>query len=153
MTIGIYALRDQETKAVRYIGASVECERRFRFHRSDCTRPEKQAFTRKRAELHILEECTEGQLPVREAHWIELMRLIGEPLDLLRSHRARPALEGTTVGAWLVKGIAIDAPTQAGRRWLCECSCGTVRDVMEAALIRKTSRSCQRHRRSSCKPR
>lgn len=149
----VYALVD-EAGAVRYVGSSVDVERRYRYHRADATRNDKRDFVRRRGldALRILEPCTQGELLEREAEWVDIQRLLGAPLDLLRSHRQAPDLAGRRFEAWTVLKLAKDGATQAERRWLCRCACGTVRAVREAALVHGQSRSCQRHRRYSCQP-
>lgn len=149
----VYALVD-EHGVIRYVGASNDVERRFKSHRADVTRTDKRDLVQRLglAALRILEPCAESQLLEREAEWVEIQRLLGAPLDLMRSHRQTPDLVGRRFHAWTVLALDRDGPTQTERRWLCRCACGTERSVRETALLNGQTRSCQRYRRHSCRP-
>jgi hypothetical protein len=50
-----------------------------------------------------------------------------------------PELRGKSFGRWFVK---TRSNTSGGSRWLCNCSCGTVREVSAESLLKGASRSC-----------
>lgn len=51
-------------------------------------------------------------------------------------------LTGQTFGRWLVIGLQHSYNMQRYRIWRCQCTCGTIKQVTEASLINKTSKSC-----------
>ncbi len=54
--------------------------------------------------------------------------------------RARMDLTGRTFSRWTV--LEESAETNSGRHWLCRCSCGTVKVVLQNSLTRGKSTSC-----------
>lgn len=50
-------------------------------------------------------------------------------------------LIGLEFNKWTVKSLyARDSSSR--KRWLCECSCGTIRPIIEKALKNNSSKSC-----------
>lgn len=61
-----------------------------------------------------------------------------------KTNRLNKDLTGLKYGRWLVLGQGIDK-YHSGRRfrtWTCICECGTIRDVVENALLTQKSTSC-----------
>lgn len=47
---------------------------------------------------------------------------------------------GDVIGYWTVVGMYVEV--QKGRKWLCRCTCGTERYVLERSLVYRHSHSC-----------
>lgn len=159
---GVYALVDPGTSLIEYVGASSNIKRRYKEHRkyrSDrdgFKYREKADFVRKHgpACMVLLERCAESELGRREFEQLDMMRMLGHPLRFSEYPKheqiERTDLSGRQFGSWLVLRLHTDYPQSSKRRWLCECSCGTVRDVVEQNLIAGLSKKCKPGPIGSC---